>query len=150
MPGVRRRARVADDAAKPFWPVTVEIKVPWRDIDGAGHVNNAVYFSYMETCRAEAYLRMRGGTRMQDLDIILARATCDYRSPAEFGETLVVEARPLRVGGTSFTLGYAIREKTTGRLVAEGESVQVAFDYATQSKKPIPEGVRAKLEAGLT
>jgi acyl-CoA thioester hydrolase len=149
MPMARRRRRVdpADDAG--FWPYRVEIKVPWRDIDGAGHVNNAVYFSYMETARAEAYLKMRGGERLEQLDIILARATCDYRSPAGFHETLVVEVRPVRIGETSFALSYRILEKTSGRLVAEGESVQVCFDYAKQQKKPIPESVRERLEGGL-
>lgn len=145
----RARGRVGPDAASEFWPVIVEVKVPWRDLDAAGHVNNAVYFSYMETARAEAYLRMRGGDRVADLDIILARATCDYRSPASFGETIVIEVRPLRLGDTSFALAYTMREKTSGRIVAEGESVQVAYDYGTQTKKRVPAAVRARLEEGL-
>lgn len=130
-----------------LWPYRHELKVPWRDLDAAGHVNNAVYLTYMETARTEAYLRLREGTRPQDLDIILARTCVDFRSPANFGESLVVEVTPGRVGESSFVLGYVIREKSTGRLVAEGESVQVAFDYAKQQKKRIPDGIRAKLQA---
>ncbi|HWH08684.1 MAG TPA: thioesterase family protein [Candidatus Thermoplasmatota archaeon] len=132
------------------WPVEVEIKVPWRDVDAAGHVNNAVYFSYMETARAEAFLRARGaGRRWQDVDMILARAEADFRSAATFGDTLLVRTWPTRVGGSSFALGYRILDKATGRVVLEGASVQVMYDYAQQRKKPVPEPLRAALEAGL-
>lgn len=131
------------------WPVVVEIKVPWRDLDAAGHVNNANYFSYFETARVEAYFRMRDGRAAEDLDIILARTACDFRSPATLNEVLQVSVTPSAVGRTSFALRYEVREKRTGRLVVEGDSVQVMFDYASQQKKPLPEDLRAKLEAGM-
>lgn len=132
------------------WPVEVEIKVPWRDVDAAGHVNNAIYFSYMETARAEAFLRARGtGRRLQDVDMILARAEADFRSAATFGDALLVRTWPTRVGATSFALGYEIRDKATGRLVLEGATVQVMYDYATQQKKALPPELRKALEAGL-
>lgn len=128
------------------WPVVVEIKVPWRDIDAAGHVNNAVYFSYLETARIEAILRLVGGSRPQDVGFIVARAACDYQSPAFMGETLVVSTWPTRVGTTSFTLKYKVADKATGRAVADGETVQVMYDYAAKRKMPIPDGLRKMLE----
>lgn len=132
------------------WPVEVEIRVPWRDVDAAGHVNNAVYFSYMETARAEAFLRARGaGRRWQDVDMILARAEADFRSAATMNDVLVVRTWPTRVGESSFALAYDMRDKATGRLVLEGATVQVMYDYAAQRKKPVPPELRAALEAGL-
>lgn len=131
------------------WPVEVEIKVPWRDVDAAGHVNNAVYFSYMETARAEAFLRARGGRSWRDVDMILARAEADFRSAVTMGDVVVVRTWPTRVGESSFALAYEAREKETGRLVLEGASVQVMFDYARQQKKPIPPELREALETGL-
>ena len=128
------------------WPVVVEIKVPWRDIDVAGHVNNAVYFSYMETARIEAFLQATGGSRPADVLFIVARAACDFQSPAYMGETLVVKVWPTRVGNTSFTLKYQLTEKATGRLVADAETVQVMYDYAAKRKKPIPDDLRKVLE----
>lgn len=131
------------------WPFVVEVKVPWRDLDGAGHVNNAVYFSYFETARTEWYLRERGlGPTVADLDMILARTSCDFRSQATMGDVLQVLVWPGRIGATSFGLRYEIREKSSGRLVAEGESVQVAFDYEKQQKKPIPEPILRALRDG--
>lgn len=140
-----RRTGSARGVPEPLWPYRFEVKVPWRDLDAAGHVNNAVYLSYLESARTEAFLRLRQGARVQDLDIILARVAIDYRSPANFGEVLVVTVAPTRVGESSFTLRYDVRETATGRLVAEAESVQVMFDYAANAKKRIPDDVRAKL-----
>lgn len=117
----------------------------WRDLDAAGHVNNAVYLSYMESARAAAYLTLTGGKRAQDLDIILARACVDFRSAASFGDTLVIEVRPGRVGQTSFTLTYRVTQRESGELVCEGESVIVCFDYATGTKKPVSGALRRAL-----
>jgi len=134
------------------WPVVVEIKVPWGDIDGAGHVNNARYFTYFETARVEAYFRMTGRaatSRIADLDIILASAKCDFRAQANMGDALLVSVRPTRVGETSFSLRYEIKRKADGALVAEGESVQVCFDYEKQQKRRVPDAMRKAIEAGL-
>lgn len=131
------------------WPFEHEVRVIWRDMDPAGHVNNAVYFTYMESARTEAFLRLRGGESWRDLDIILARTTLDFRSPATLHETLVVRLWPTRVGGSAFTLRYEIREREGSRLVAEGESVQVMFDYEANRSKPIPDEMRARLAAGI-
>lgn len=137
------------------WPVTIEVRVPWSALDAAQHLNNAVMFSYFEEARVEAYFRAKGldpaAARWdpRDLDIILARTSCDYRSPAAMGETLRVSTWPTKVGASSFALAYRVEERSTGRLVAEGESVQVCFDYATQRKKAIPDELRAALSAGL-
>lgn len=130
------------------WPFRHEVVVTWRDLDAAGHVNNAVYLTYFETARTTAYLEMRGGKGAAELDIILARSTIDYRSAASLLDTLIVEMRPGRVGETSFALLYRVVEKTSGRLVCEGESVQVCYDYTAQKKKPIPPEVRAALRVG--
>ena len=134
-------------AEPPGWPFVVEHQVPWHELDAAGHVNNAVYLSYFEMARTRLYMRLRGGSRWQDLDIILARTEIDYRSPAAFQETLEIRVWPGQVGRTSFGLRYEVREKETGRLVAEGASVQVCFDYAKNEKKPVPDAVRAALLA---
>lgn len=140
-----RLARLVD--AGGFWPYRYELDVVWRDLDAAGHVNNAVYVTYMESARTACYLAMRGARGHAELDIILARVAVDFRSAASMGERLVVEILPARVGESSFGLTYRIVEKASGRLVCEGESVQVAYDYAKQQKKPLDANLRAKLRA---
>ena len=127
----------------------LEIKPRFRDIDALGHVNNAVYFTYMEQARTEYYLKIANAKRLGEIEFILASAKCDFRSPVAFGETVVLRVWPTRLGDASFTLRYELRVKEDGRLAAEGESVQVAYDYEARRSKPIPEYFRKALEAEM-
>lgn len=128
-----------------FWPFRYDVRVEWRDLDAAGHVNHAVYLTYMESARTAAYFALTGAARASDLDIILARAVVDYRAPATMHDELAVEVTPGRVGDTSFALRYRIVEKKTGRVIVEAETVQVCYDYAKNEKKKVPAALRAKL-----
>jgi acyl-CoA thioester hydrolase len=127
----------------------LEIKPRFRDIDSLAHVNNAVYFTYMEQARTEYYMRISKTKRLDEIEFILASARCDFRSPIAWGETVVVRVWPSRIGTSSFTLRYEMRVKEDGRLAAEGESVQVAYDYGTRTSKPISAEFRRGLEAEI-
>jgi len=84
--------------------------------------------------------------RLDEIEFILASAKCDFRSPIKWGETVAVRVWPARIGTSSFTLRYEMRVKEDGRLAAEGESVQVAYDYEARRSKPIPDAFRRALE----
>src|SRR5438093_7018268 len=127
----------------------LEITPRFRDIDSLGHVNNAVYLTYMEEARTRYYMKTADRKRLEELDFIFASAKVDYRSPIEWGEVVVVRVWPTRIGTSSFTLRYEMRVTGDGRLVAEAGSVQVAYDYAAKKSTPIPAGFRRALEAEL-
>lgn len=114
--------------------------VRFRDLDGMGHVNNAVFSTYLEQARLAWF-----GTdaRMPLEDVILARTEIDFRSPLEYGETVEVGVRPSQLGTKSFELEYELR--ADGRLVAEARSVLVGYDYASAESVPIPERWRRRL-----
>ncbi|HET7676826.1 MAG TPA: thioesterase family protein [Candidatus Limnocylindrales bacterium] len=132
------------------------VEVRFRDTDALGHVNNAVYLSYFEIARAGYYAALTGRTfEVTDdapVGIILAHARLEFRAPAYFGETLHVACRAGWVGRSSFSLDYRITASDDsprggGRLVADGETVQVVFDYGTQRATRMPDDLRAALEA---
>lgn len=128
---------------------TIEIAVRFRDIDGMGHVNNAVYFTYMEQARSEWYRQLMGIQSVAEFDFILAHASCDFKEAIGFGETVVVTVRLTKIGTSSFRFAYEIRSKGKGSVFATGESVQVCYDYKREASIPIPAPFRAKLEAEL-
>lgn len=128
------------------FPYTVRQKVTFRDLDILGHVNNAMYFTFFETARTEYMAEMFDLKRLEALPIILASACCDFRSPAFFGETLLVGTGVSRLGGKSFDLAYRV-ETDDGRLVAEGKSVQVMYDYASGRTISLPDEFRARVAA---
>jgi acyl-CoA thioester hydrolase len=119
--------------------------VRFRDLDGMGHVNNAVFSTYLEQARLAWFSQERFGA-VDELplgDVILARTEIDFRSPVQAGETVEVAVRPARVGTKSFELAYELR--AAGRLVAEAKSVLVGYDYRRGESTPIPDRWKRRL-----
>jgi acyl-CoA thioester hydrolase len=115
--------------------------IRFRDLDSIGHVNNAVYLTYMEQARL-AFLSSQGA---EVTSMILARCEIDFRSQLELGETVEIALTPTRVGTKSFELAYEMR--AGNRLVAEAKTVLVAFDYERGESKPIPDAWRKLLSS---
>jgi acyl-CoA thioester hydrolase len=135
-------------------PVKFAIQIRWRDLDALGHVNNAVYLTYFELARL-AYVRALLGADAArdphtllpvDFQFILAEVTCHYRSPATLGDQLVAAIWVSQVGRKSFVFEYRINDEVTGRLVAEGCSTQVWFDYAAGESRAVPPETVARME----
>ena len=124
------------------------IQVRFRDTDAFGHVNNAVFSSYVELARIRYLLealRPEGG--FDRMPLILARAEIDFRSPIQFEEEVLVETRVDRIGRTSFAMSHRMHAGTAGRLVGEVATVLVAYDYAAARPMPVPEEWRTRLAA---
>jgi acyl-CoA thioester hydrolase len=119
--------------------------VAFRDLDGLGHVNNAVYLSYVESARLAYMQEVLGPLELEELGIV-ADVKISFRSPASLGETLEVGQRVSRVGETSLVFDFEIRGGDA-RLVAEGSTVHVAFDYGMRRPVPVPEEWRSRIES---
>jgi acyl-CoA thioester hydrolase len=115
-----------------------------RDLDAFGHVNNAVYLTYVENGRVDYFRAVLGIERPEDLHNIMASVTLNYRSPVSYGESVHVGVRTERIGDKSLTLYYELRADDD-RLVADATTVQVAFDYAEGRAVPVPEHWRRRL-----
>ena len=120
--------------------------VEFRDIDAAGHVNNAVYVTYLETARIRYLIEVLGPAFAYELSLILARIAVDFRSPARFPETIELGSRVTHIGTKSFDMEHEIRGGD-GRLVLEASSVLVAFDYEANAPMAVPDDWRTRLDA---
>ena len=121
-----------------------EIDVRFRDCDAFGHVNNAVYLTYLEQARVEAWHHLLGTSGLPQ-DLILARVEIDYRAPATLGDRVVVRLRVAAVGTKSFTFDCEIENVRTRELVATARTVQVMYDYGAARSIEIPPDIRARL-----
>jgi acyl-CoA thioester hydrolase len=121
------------------------LSVRFRDCDAMGHVNHAVYFTYFEQCRL-TFWREQTGAPSPHARVIIARAECDYRSPAHFGDELEIRVRIGEIGRSSFTLRYEIVKAATEALVAVGSTVMVSYDYGEGKSVPLPAAARELLE----
>lgn len=119
------------------YPFLHRERVRFRDCDAMGHVNNAVFSTYLEESRIDVL----GGLR----PFILARVEIDFRSQLRAGEEIEIGTRCSRLGTKSFDLEHQIR--ADGRLVADARSVLVAYDYEMESSVPLSDELRQRLLA---
>ena len=125
---------------------THSLQVRFRDCDAMGHVNNAVYLTYLEEARF-AYWRAIWGAEMgapETPAVILARAEIDYRRPARSGEMLEVRMSLASLGRTSIHSNYEI-VNAGGSVIATAKSVLVVYDYKSSRAVPISDEIRARL-----
>jgi acyl-CoA thioester hydrolase len=120
------------------------LSVRFRDCDAMGHVNHAVYLTYFEQGRL-TFWREVTGAPSPHTRVIIARAECDYRSPAHFGDELEVRVRIGEIGRSSFTLTYEIVHVAADRLIATGKTVMVSYDYEKNAPIPLPVPARELL-----
>jgi acyl-CoA thioester hydrolase len=127
------------------FPFSHRLEVRFRDCDAFGHVNHAVYFTYLEQCRYALWRHLSGSAGLPGIGTIIAHAECDYRAPAYVDDALDVRVKAGDVGRSSFTLRYEIVNATTGQCLANAMTVMVAFDYAAKKAMPIPAEARSLL-----
>ena len=126
---------------------SITVDVRFADMDSMGHVNNAVYLTYFEAARMAYWMHVTGRTDLKGMDMILARAEVDFRSPLVAPESVEVGVRCASIGRTSFVLEQDMHERKSGRLVAEARKVLVHYDYAILRPVPIGEDLRRMILA---
>jgi acyl-CoA thioester hydrolase len=120
------------------FPFVRRERVRFRDCDAMGHVNNAVYSTFLE----EARIEVLGGLT----DFILARAEIDFRVELRAGEEIEIGTRCSRIGTKSVELEHEIR--VGGRVAAEARSILVGYDYSLAESVPLPKELKARLTGG--
>jgi len=119
-------------------------QVRWGDMDSAGHVNNIVYFRYMEDARIAWFEHLGMLDAGADLRPILARVECDFRKPVTYPGDVVTRQTVTRVGRTSVDHDVEIvLADDPSQVVATGKSVVVWLDYASGKPAPWSEHQRA-------
>jgi acyl-CoA thioester hydrolase len=113
------------------------LQVRFRDTDAFGHVNNAVFLTFLELARIRYLLDILEPDETFDrLPLILARVELDFRSPIQFGEDVEVATQVDRIGRSSIA---------DHRLVGEAQSVLVTYDYAIARPMPVPDEWRRRI-----
>jgi acyl-CoA thioester hydrolase len=120
-------------------------RIRWRDVDSYGHVNNAVYLSYLEECRDRWVARVLG----PGSSFVIARVAIDFRRELSLEDEQVrVTCRGTGYGTSSVRTHERVYAKE-GWLAAEAESVVVAHDPTTRTSRPLTGHERALLDASI-
>jgi acyl-CoA thioester hydrolase len=132
--------------------LSLRVEVRFSDCDPLGHVNNATYLTYLEQARIVLWRKQIGFTSRRAAEggprgegFILARAEVDFRSQAHDGDELEVRLSLDGFGRTSATYSYEIVDVPTQRVVVTAKTVQVWFDYDTNTPVPISDALEDTL-----
>ncbi len=121
---------------------TMQRRVEWRDIDTAHHVNNAVYFNYIEECGlevAEFYGWSLERTESEGFVAVAREHHIEYRQPALLGETLEIATWVAPSGRISANRFYTITRPKDGALLAQARTRWVWIDVQTRRPIRVPQ-----------
>ena len=109
----------------------------WGDMDAMGHVNNTLYFRYMEQARSEwLHVHAEGGGHDPGQGTVLLEASCRYLAPLAFPGDVEVRMYVGEPGRSSLASRYEIWNE--GRCAAEGAALIVWVSLDTGRSSPIP------------
>ena len=123
------------------------IEIRWRDVDAYGHVNNAVYLTYLEEARDAWVERVLGAVSENTWDFVLARVAIDYETELTLEDgAVVVGCRLESIGRSSLETVELIR-KEDGTVSARAAAIVVARDPTTGRARPLTGAERDALQA---
>jgi acyl-CoA thioester hydrolase len=122
------------------------VPVRWRDTDAQGHVNHAVFLTYLEEGRDAFYAQAIGA----DPNYVVVRIEMDLRAEVCHPDRQVtVQIQAERLGTTSLTTRETVLTPA-GEVAAEARVVTVRWDPGQRKPIPFSEAERARLSAALT
>jgi acyl-CoA thioester hydrolase len=120
------------------------IAIRWGDMDAMGHVNNTVYFRFMEQARIGWFEGLvPRGEAWNATGIVIANASCNFKRAMSYPGTVDVNVYVGVPGGSSVPTFYELVME--GQVYADGAATVVFVDMARQKPIRIPESIRARL-----
>jgi acyl-CoA thioester hydrolase len=118
------------------------------DFDMMGHLNNSIYFTYLEIARTK-YWHHAINWDWKKTGVVIAKASVDYITPIFLQDKVIVYVRTSRIGRSSFDLEYLIVKLESGKevLCSKGKTVCVAYDHSAKNVTTIPTTEREKMIA---
>lgn len=120
---------------------SVPIELRFADLDAYGHVNNAIYFTYLETARTKLFHDKFIEFMNQSLLFLVVKAECEYKLPIELKDELIVSLEMARVGNSSFDIDYVLHNGN-GNTFGLAKTVMVCYDGKLKKTTKIPESFK--------
>jgi acyl-CoA thioester hydrolase len=116
----------------------MDIQIYYEDTDCGGMVYYANYLKYFERARTH-YLEERGlsvaGLLKEGTVFVVVHAEVDYRSPARYGDRLIIDTVVSDMTAASFTFSHVIRERESQRVIVEGSARLTATNSSGKVKR---------------
>ena len=125
------------------YPVIHEQPVAWGDMDAFGHVNNVMYYRYIESARIRYMDELN--IFQQDVYTVVASNQCKYIRPVFYPDQLKIGVRIEEIRNSAFRMSYLLCSEVQQTVVALGEAVIVCVNKDSMFKTEIPEIIRQKI-----
>ena len=127
---------------------TERIAIRWGDMDAMGHVNNTVYFRYMEQARIGWFdALVPEAEAWKTTGIVIVNASCNFKRPINYPGTVEVKVFVGAPGGSSVPTFYEL--SIEGEIYADGAATVVFIDMQQQKPVRIPEAIRGLLAEAI-
>ncbi len=138
-------AELARFGVEPGWSFAIRHRVRWSECDPFGHANHRAYFEWFEEAR-NRYLEAVGLAALsaETPGPVMAETSIRYHHPLAYGDEILVGARTVRLGTTSFEMEYAVWRDG---MCAQGRAVLILVVNATGAKTPLPPELRRAMLA---
>lgn len=125
------------------YPIIHQQEVAWGDMDAFGHVNNVMYYRYVESARIKYF----DALNLFNINIltVVASSQCKYLKPVFYPDRLHIAARIDEIRNSAIRMHYLLWSEQQQMIVAESEAVIVFVDEKTLKKANIPESSREKM-----
>ncbi len=125
------------------------VQTRFSDIDVLGHLNNNVYFTFMDLAKIDYFTTIDPSINhsLRNIDMVVVHIDCDFIAPSYFGEQLEVWTAVTRIGRGSLTLEQHIINASTGQTKSVGRTVMAGFDPAAAKGMPLNPKWIAGIEA---
>lgn len=120
------------------------VPVRFRDIDAMGHAHHTLPLIYLEEARAAFWRELKGSPDLDAIDYVMAEITLRFHARILYPGDVEVALAVGRVGQSSFRMDFELRDDA-GTLLSSGTAVQVGYDYAAGSSRPLTDAERAVL-----
>ncbi|MDE2398838.1 MAG: acyl-CoA thioesterase [Burkholderiales bacterium] len=125
--------------------LTHEMRIPirWGDMDAMGHVNNTIYFRYLEIVRLEWLYQVAGAPDLEGSGPVIVNAFCNFLLQLEYPGEILARHYVTNPGRSSFDTYITLeRCDQPGLVYAEGGATTVWIDYKAKKSVPLPEALR--------
>jgi len=126
---------------------TTLIPIRWGDMDAYGHVNNTIYFRYMEQARVEWLEALSGEVRPGGEGPVIVNASCTFLAPLVYPGTVEVRTYIEAPGRSSLQTHVEMRRQGEPRTYALGAAKIVWINTVTEKSVPLPELLRSSYSA---
>lgn len=117
------------------FPIRSHDKVRYGDTDRQGHVNNAVFATFLETGRVEILADGNHPLAASGCAFVIARLELDFRAEITWPGTVEIGTRVASIGTSSMTLEQAVFQN--GKIAANAKTVIVQMDETTRKSSPL-------------